>query len=217
MYDFFVQPQIDKSTNDIFGYEALMRKKINDKWIFPNDFNSLSIPKQTQLIFELSQKIKRSHNNVKHLSFNLNREQASDSNTLGELILLQKYIFPMNLIVELTEALPLKEVQFMSAILHQHHIELVIDDVGSDSNIYENVGAALPYVDRIKFALQNFRAIHLEKEITDSLAFWTAQANKYRLDMILEGIEGPGDQMLAKKSGIDIQQGYLYGKPELFK
>jgi FOG: EAL domain len=33
--------------------------------------------------------------------------------------------------------------------------------------------------------------------------------------MVIEGVEDYKDQVLAKKYGIDIQQGYLYGKPAL--
>lgn len=31
--------------------------------------------------------------------------------------------------------------------------------------------------------------------------------------MVLEGVENANDQVLAKKFGINIQQGFLYGKP----
>jgi len=50
-------------------------------------------------------------------------------------------------------------------------------------------------------------------KIPEYLAFWVQQAKKYSLDMILEGVEDAKDQLVAKKYGIDIQQGYLYGKP----
>src|SRR5699024_2342274 len=142
-------------------------------------------------------KVNKTNSGAKQISFNLNHRQPYDPHTLGELILLQKNIQPLILIVESTEALPLQDVKFLSVVLHHHHIELAIDDVGSDTNVYENVGAALPYVDRIKFALQNFRADHLEKNIGSCLSFWIKQAKKNHLEMILEGIEDPNDQKLA--------------------
>jgi EAL domain-containing protein (putative c-di-GMP-specific phosphodiesterase class I) len=52
-------------------------------------------------------------------------------------------------------------------------------------------------------------------KIPEYLSFWVHQAKKYCLDMVLEGVEDSKDQILAQKYGINIQQGYLYGKPSM--
>lgn len=52
-------------------------------------------------------------------------------------------------------------------------------------------------------------------KIPEYLSFWVKQAERYCLDMVLEGVEDYRDQILAKNFGIDIQQGYLYGKPSM--
>ncbi len=117
--------------------------------------------------------------------------------------------------IELTEAMPLDKIKEFSLLLHQYDISLVIDDVGTGSNTFDNIKHSLPYVDKIKFAMQNLRMEGHAEKIPDYLSFWVQQAKKYCLDVVLEGVEDCKDQLLAQKFGIDIQQGYLYGKPAM--
>ena len=42
-YSFFVQPQVNKSTDTLVGYEVLLRKEDNGNWHLPEDFTELSI------------------------------------------------------------------------------------------------------------------------------------------------------------------------------
>jgi len=171
---------------------------------------------QVTLVEETANAIKlNSGNNKVVLSFNLNREQANDPLALGAVISLKKRILPIALIIELTESMPLDQIKEFSLLLHQYGISLVIDDVGTGSNTFDNIKHLLPYVDKIKFAMQNLRMSGQADKIPDSLKFWVDQAKKFRLDLILEGVEDAKDQLLAKKYGIDIQQGYLYGKPAM--
>lgn len=214
-YSFFVQPQIDKSNNTIFGYEILLRKENNGNWHLPADFTELSIEDQVQLVEKTASTIKQHNGENKTLSFNLNNEQASDPYTLGEIIALKKRINPISLTIEFTEAMTLNLVKEFSLLLHQHGISLVIDDVGTGSNTFDNIKHSLPYVDKIKFAMQNLRMEGKAENIPEALSFWVQQAKKYCLDMVLECVEDCKDQILAQKFGIDIQQGYLYGKPQM--
>lgn len=214
-YSFFVQPQVNKSNNTIFGYEVLLRKEDNGAWHLPQDFTELSIADQVALVEKTASTIKNHLGNNKVLSFNLNQEQANDPSTLGEIIALKKRINPVSLIIEFTESMPLEQVKEYSILLHQHNISLVIDDVGTGSNTYDNIKNSLPYVDKIKFAMQNLRTEGKTDKIPEYLSFWVKQAEKYCLDMVLEGVEDCKDQLLAQKFGINIQQGYLYGKPTM--
>lgn len=181
----------------------------------PEDFTELSIEDQVKLVEETASTIKHHLGEDKVLSFNLNKEQAEDPLTLGEIIALKKRINPVSLVIELTEYMPLNQVKEYSLLLHQYGIALVIDDVGTGSNTFDNIKNALPYVDKIKFAMQNLRMDGNADMIPECLSFWVKQAEKYCLDMILEGVEDCKDQIMAKNFGIDIQQGYLYGKPAM--
>lgn len=193
----------------------LLRKRNEDgNWSVPSDFTELPINEQTALIERTSSILQTATKN-KVLAFNLNNEQANDPLTIGAIITLKKRIDPAALTIELTEAPTLPEIKEISTMLHQYHIDLVLDDVGTGSNTYKNVRHLLPYVDQIKFAMQNLRMSGDAEKIPECLSFWVKQAKKYCLNMVLEGVEDKSDQTLAKKFGINIQQGYLYGKPSL--
>ncbi|WP_125588457.1 EAL domain-containing protein [Companilactobacillus jidongensis] len=214
MYKFFAQPQVNEENNSIFGYELLLRTDDNGSWKLPKDFTAISIADQTKLLEQIAVKLNTALHDVV-LAFNLNQKQANDPLTLGAIITLKKRIDPAALTIELTEAPTLSEMKEISTLLHQYNIDVVLDDVGTGSNTYDNVINLLPYVDQIKFAMQNLRMSGNAEEIPECLSFWVDMAQKYRLEIVLEGVEDKADQVLAKKFGISIQQGYLYGKPAL--
>ncbi|NLR10218.1 MULTISPECIES: EAL domain-containing protein [Lactobacillaceae] len=214
MYRFFVQPQINQNDHKIFGYEVLLRKQKDQSWVLPQHFTDISVEEQTALLEQTVAALDTTTNKLV-LAFNLNNQQLRDPFTLGNIITLKKRINPAALTIELTEAPTLPEVQLFSLAFHQYGIKLVLDDVGTGSNIYDNIHHLLPYVDEIKFAMQNLRMENREADIPDALAFWSKIAKHYRLQLVLEGVENSEDQQLAKKFGITLHQGYLYGKPSL--
>ncbi|APX71528.1 EAL domain-containing protein [Companilactobacillus allii] len=214
MYRFFAQPQVNEEDKSIFGYELLLRTNENGFWTLPKDFTKISIDDQAALLEVISKKLHTELHDIK-LAFNLNQKQASDPFTLGSIIALKKRINPAALTIELTEAPTLEEMKEISFMLHQYKIAIVLDDVGTGSNTYDNVKHLLPYVDQIKFAMQNLRMDGDAEKIPSCLSFWVDLAKKFRLELVLEGVEDKEDQSLAKKFGINIQQGYLYGKPAL--
>ncbi|MFC6165129.1 EAL domain-containing protein [Lactiplantibacillus dongliensis] len=214
MYKFFVQPQINEQDHSIYGYEALLRKRQKDTWTLPTNFSEISLDDQTKLIEQTAADLKTSLTN-KVIAFNLNREQIDNPLTLGAIVALKKRLNPAALTIELTDAPTLDEVQRYSLLLHQYGMKLVLDDVGTGTNTYDNIKNLLPFVDQIKFAMQNLRMSGQANQIPELLAFWTNIARQYRLEMVLEGVEDHHDQLLADKYGIKIHQGYLYGKPEI--
>ena len=214
MYRFFVQPQINQDNHRVFGYEVLLRKQQHDCWVLPKHFTDISIPEQTKLLEETANSLHTAVNN-QVLAFNIDNQQLRNPLTLGSIIALKKRIAPAALTIELTEAPSLEEIKAFSLAVHQYGIDLVLDDVGTGSNTYQNIRDLLPFVDEIKFAMQNLRQTGEEALIPSSLAFWAQVARDYRLRLILEGVEDEKDQALAKKNHITLHQGYLYGKPSL--
>jgi EAL domain-containing protein (putative c-di-GMP-specific phosphodiesterase class I) len=214
MYRFFVQPQVDQRQQSVFGYELLLRKEQHGHWAVPAKFTELSLDKQVHLLEELAgQLATKATNQV--LALNLNREQAEDELMLGTIIYLKKRLNPAALTIELTESATLTEIQKYSMLFHQYGIQLSIDDVGTGSNTFDNIKDALPFVDQIKFAMQNLRMSGKADQIPTALAFWNTIAHDYHLDLILEGVEDEHDQQMAQQLGIELHQGYYYGKPQL--
>lgn len=214
MYRFFVQPQINQDDHRVFGYEVLLRKQEDNTWVLPNHFTDISVADQAKLLEETAESLHTAINN-QVLAFNLNNQQLRNPLTLGTIIALKKRITPVALTIELTEAPTLEEMKSFSLAVHQYGIGLVLDDVGTGSNTYQNIHHLLPFVDEIKFAMQNLRMSGEADLIPASLAFWAQIAREYRLRLVLEGVENAEDQALAKQFGITLHQGYLYGKPSL--
>ncbi|CAJ1227382.1 EAL domain-containing protein [Lactiplantibacillus xiangfangensis] len=214
MYRFFVQPQVDQQQKQVFGYELLLRKESQGRWIVPEKFTELPLDKQGQLLETLAHQLSTKATN-QVLALNLNREQAEDRLMLGTIIYLKKRLNPAALTIELTENPTLDEIQKYSLFFHQYGIKLSIDDVGTGSNTFDNIHHLLPFVDQIKFAMQNLRMHGQAGLIPQAVSFWHKIADRYQLEFILEGIEDGNDLLMAKKSGINLHQGYYYGKPQL--
>ncbi|WP_130844966.1 EAL domain-containing protein [Lactiplantibacillus mudanjiangensis] len=212
MFKFFVQPQVDVHDRQVYGYETLLRKYGPDGWRVPTNFLELSIAEQATLLEQTAQELgpKLAH---QFLAFNLNQAQFDLPDTLPTILKLKQRLKSVNLAIEFTEAPTLAQMKHYSEVLHAHDMMLDLDDVGTGSNTYANIKAFLPYADKIKFAMQNLRMTGDADKIPEQLAFWTQQAEKNQLTMILEGIEDPQDQALAAKYQVTIHQGYFYSQP----
>ncbi|MFD1548583.1 EAL domain-containing protein [Levilactobacillus fuyuanensis] len=213
MYRFFVQPQINAVTQKLAGYELLLRSYCHDYWVTPTDFTALPMDQQVSLSYQEITNILKDHQDNPEISLNLNREQFTDRRTIGHLIHLKKSVQNLNLIVELTEAPSLEELHRYVAIYQAYDIKLSLDDVGTDNPWCEAIQDVLPFMDSIKFAMQNYRFQHRQKEMMTSLNFWRNVADTYHLKFTLEGIEDKGDVDLAKRYNVGMTQGYYYSKP----
>ncbi len=218
MYRYFIQPQFNKFTNSVFGYEMLIRKWQDGRWQLPKDFASIPIEIQTELLkqaaIELSLK-------VESVSFNLNRTQFVNAHINEALIAAQQQIYPIILTVEVTEEpndhVTIDQLRQQIEIYDQHGIEISLDDVATGVNTLDHIKPLLTEVTEIKLAMQNFREEKRDAEIEDQLRIWTQVTDQYQLRLILEGVENDAEDQLADRFDIAIRQGYYYGKPHLFK
>ncbi|MDT7014064.1 EAL domain-containing protein [Levilactobacillus namurensis] len=219
MYRYFLQPQLDASNNSLIGYELLIRQQVAGKWALPHDFASIPIDVQADLIRRTAQKIILK---VGSVSFNTNQSQFIDPTIAQAILSAQKQIYPMNLVLEVTEEVTDQHVTNRQIIdqvhyFDEHGIQLSLDDIGTGINTYDHIKPILPYASEIKFAMQNFRQEGRAAEIPDALAFWKRIADQHRLRLILEGVENQAEHDMANDLGIDYRQGWFYGKPHLLK
>ncbi|MDT6981030.1 EAL domain-containing protein [Levilactobacillus zymae] len=219
MYRYFLQPQLDVSNNSLIGYELLIRQKVADKWVLPHNFASIPIDVQAELIQRTAQKLMLKIGSV---SFNTNRKQFIDNTIARAILSAQQQIYPLNLILEVTEeatdeAITNQQVIDQVHFFDQHGIQLSLDDVGTGINTYDHLKPVLPYASEIKFAMQNFRQEKREAEIPANLKFWKQVADQHHLRLILEGVENQAEHDMANDLQIDLRQGWFYGKPHLFK
>lgn len=90
MYRFFVQPQVDAITQKLAGYELLLRSYSHDYWVTPKDFTALPMEQQVSLSYQEITNILQNNPDNPEISLNLNRQQFTDSRTIGHLIHLKK-------------------------------------------------------------------------------------------------------------------------------
>ena len=219
MYRYFLQPQIDVLNNSLIGYEMLIRQQIDDKWVLPHDFASIPIDVQADLIQRTAQKLILKIGSV---SYNVNRSQFIDPTIAQAIIDAQQQIYPITLVLEVTEEITDKAISTQQLIdqvhyFDEHGIQLSLDDVGTGVNTYDHLEHVLSYASEIKFAMQNFRQEDCADEIPDNLKFWKKIAEEYKLRLILEGVENQAEHDMANRLQIDLRQGWFYGKPHLFK
>ncbi|NLR08754.1 MULTISPECIES: EAL domain-containing protein [Lactobacillaceae] len=219
MYRYFLQPQLDVLNNSLIGYELLIRQRVDGKWTLPHDFESIPIDIQADLITRTAKKLMLKIGSV---SFNVNQSQFIEPTIAQAIIAAQKQIYPVNLVLEVTEERTDKHVTNQQIIeqvhfFDDHGIQLSLDDIGTGINTYEHLKPILPYASEIKFAMQNFRQEGREAEIPKNLKFWKSIADQYKLRLILEGVENQDEADMADELEIDLCQGWFYGKPHLFK
>ncbi|WP_203641814.1 EAL domain-containing protein [Levilactobacillus andaensis] len=219
MYRYFLQPQLDVSNNSLIGYELLIRQQVDGKWVLPHDFASIPIDVQADLIDRTAKKLALKIGSV---SFNVNQSQFIDPTIANAIIAAQRHIYPVNLVLEVTEEVTDKKVSNQQIIdqvhfFDDHLIQLSLDDIGTGVNTYDHLEPILPYASEIKFAMQNFRQEKRENEIPEALNFWNKIAKQYKLRLILEGVENEEEHEMADDLEIDLRQGWFYGKPHLFK
>ncbi|WP_407892748.1 diguanylate cyclase domain-containing protein [Lacticaseibacillus sp. N501-2] len=212
-YAFFAQPIMDASAQppQVWCNELLLRTYdiAQGRWVLPNSFD-LAIDLQVQLIY---QAVANAHS--KNVAINLTLAQFADPQTAYALIAcLQSHDGPDALTVEIVDVPDLATTRSISAIYRAAGIQIHIDDVGSD-NSFELVQQLIPYVDGVKFAMQNLRQTESTQRIQERIRFWAEVAQKNSLQIILEGVEAQADIDFVEALGIHYFQGYFFAKPAL--
>ncbi len=210
-YQYFAQPIENITTGSVVVYELLLRQwdDKNACWYVPENFDL-----SASLIIELLESAIKKLGN-RRVSINLTYEQFADSEIEKAITTFaQKRMTNRQLTVELVNAPNLAILRAMSPVYRAAGIMIAIDDVGSD-NIYKNVSDLLPYINIVKFALQNMRqdTTDIAMRLIESLNFWLMRAEEHRLVFIFEGIESEEDLKLANNLGVTRGQGYYFSRP----
>lgn len=221
MYRYFIQPQLDKFNNSLIGYEMLIRYRetVTAPWTLPASFDKIPITAQIELLQATARELALK---VGSVSINFNRKQFLNPDIASAVIAAQKQLFPIKVIVEVTEE-PGESAYALDALITQirhfraNGLELSLDDVGTGINVYDHIAPLLPLAAEIKFAMQNFRVADRASEIPTQLRFWNEVATANGQRLILEGVETAAEDQLADSLDIPLRQGYYYGKPHLFK
>lgn len=182
----------------------------HERWVLPDMFE---ISSNTQL--DLVKRV-LAQSSARSVALNLTQSQFCDptlARALTEFKNSQEG--PDELTVEITEVPDMMTTRSITAIYRASDVKINIDDVGSD-NSYELVHDLLPYVDGVKFALQNLRQNNNAETLRERVRFWAQVAQENQLRFILEGVENASEIRQAYEHlGIEFFQGYYFNKPNL--
>lgn len=210
-YCYFSQGIYDiaKEEPSMYYHELLLRTydSMQKRWILP-DYFEIPVWMQITLLKDFME-----HTDVQNFNLNLTASQFEDIEVARALTQFAKSSEgPNRLTIEITDLKDSQTTRRISALYRSADMKIMIDDVGSD-NSFELVRGALPYVNGMKFAMQNLRKVASDAELEERVNFWYKTAQENNLDFILEGVETEDDLKMAKKLGIPYAQGYFFGKP----
>lgn len=212
-YTYFTQGIVNvEDDNRRFRNELLLRMFDNehDRWILPEMFD---ISVDTQI--DLMQKA-LAVTGVRRLAINLTTKQFADESVAQALVAFKNNQHgPDELTIEITDVPDVLITRQITAIYRAGNVRINIDDVGSD-NSFEVVRELLPYVDGVKFAMQNLRKSNNDAMLRERITFWSEIAKDNHLGFILEGVENADEVAFAHDQlGITLMQGYYFNKPTL--
>lgn len=221
---FFYQPQIELSDNSIYGYEALARWHHPEHGLIkPADF--ISFLEKNSLISTLSLSLLHaSLTEIRSLpgtdktkfSINVSTDQLNELD-LPDYIhsdLLANDIEPARLTIEITETGLIRDNKSTLDILARFRLKgfnLAIDDFGTGSAMYEHL-QKLP-INELKIDKSFVTKCLTDMKSKVIVEHTVSLAKQLGLRTVAEGVESGEVAAYLKDVGVDIAQGYYFGKP----
>lgn len=219
---FYYQPIVNLNTNQICGYEALLRWKKNDEIILPDEFFPLMEQGRVQLLLNkwvirhACRKIKMHPNIFKHsLSVNVSVEQLYDNfidNLQHELN--RNQIDPNKIIIEVTETTLIKKIEdaiYILQALKEMGIKVSLDDFGTG---YSSLSYIKYFpVSSIKIDRSFISGLPDNPESIAIVNAIIGMAHALNLEVIAEGVETKEQLNYLREKQCDKYQGFLFSKP----
>jgi diguanylate cyclase (GGDEF)-like protein len=217
------QPQVDLSSSELVGAEALLRWESPTRGpVPPSDF--IPLAEETGLIVALGEHVLREAcmeavrwPSAAKVAVNISSIQFERSDLVGivERALADSGLPPSRLCLEITESLFIQDAAGVSealARLRTLGIEIALDDFGTG---YSSLGYINRFpLDKIKIDRSFVRGLPLDAEATAIIRAIIGMSESLHLRVIAEGVETLEQASLLRLIGCAEGQGYFYGKPE---
>lgn len=223
-FDLFFQPIVNHNTGDALGAEALLRFKLDDKYIPPTKI--IPLLEETGLIIAVGEfiikraclflnQVRKYHPNFR-VSINVSYIQILKGvDFISFFDILRDYNLPNDaFIVELTESGYLESNELVNNAwkgLKNNGFGIAIDDFGTGYSNIHNISMLNPNIIKID---KSFTDAALKSsydfELLRNLILMAHEINTY---VIVEGIEKKEDLLRIISLNPDFIQGYYYSKP----
>jgi diguanylate cyclase (GGDEF)-like protein/PAS domain S-box-containing protein len=221
------QPQVKARTEEIVGFEALVRWDHPEKGvIFPGEF--IPIAEETGLIIQLGNHVletacadlclwrKEGLVNAR-ISINFSSVQVDQDNFIENIVsVLSKYEIPGNCLeVEITENVIMRDMTHVIQKLRhltRLGIKIAIDDFGTG---YSSLSYLQQFpISTLKIDKSFVNSIHVSEGGTSIVDAIVAMAKGLKLNLVAEGVENISQLDYLKELGCHQIQGFLFGRAE---
>lgn len=222
----YYQPQINISTKNIIGLEALIRWKNPELgMISPGEFIPLAekfglINSIGQWVFETACRQNKAWQDMGlppvRMAVNLSVEQFRNPNLIQMIrqVLLETGLEPKYVELEITESVAIKETNSVIPVLAELRslgVTISIDDFGTEYSSLARI-KNLP-IDRIKMAMEFVHGITVSDKDEAIAKVIITLANNLGLKVIAEGVETETQLNFLEKRICDEVQGFYFYKP----
>lgn len=220
----FYQPIVDAAKMKIIGFEALLRWKHEDKFIYPSDF--IPICEQTGFIVEVGEWVLRESckqwrrwydNDIKiYISVNITFKQIETPSFIEMVMSAIKdaKMDPKYLILEITENGTMQNVELAINVLNDIKklgVRIALDDFGTGYSSLSHVNR-LP-IDILKIDRSLINNIETYDENFEIVKSIISMSHSLNIKVVTEGVETEDQLKVLKNLQSDSIQGYLISKP----
>jgi diguanylate cyclase (GGDEF)-like protein len=225
-FEMYYQPQYDSNTNEIVGFEALVRWNHPERGLIPPQ-QFIPVAEETGLIVPLGRQIidmattaiaewQRSGLTKARMAINVSAKQLRDASFTQTLsaILDKNQCLPEWLELEITESSVMKNTEHTIKLLHQirrRGITISIDDFGTGYSSLAYL-KKLP-INKVKIDRSFICNLPEDKDDAEITKAIISMSQSLNLDIIAEGIETDKQRAFVNSEGCYMIQGYLYSKP----
>ena len=215
----YFQPIVCLETNEIYGYEALLRGPAGT--YFESPVILFSMARETEMVLELDilsfQKVLAHMEHIPSplkLFFNVSPESFY-SPMFREIVLMAKeHIPPARMVLEVTRKrriLEYKAFRDAAEYFKQKGFRLAVDDAQSGTLSLHTILELVP--DFVKVDISVVRGIASDKEKQRLFRQFINYCEKQGAELIPEGVESREEKEFIKKQGARLAQGFLFSRP----
>lgn len=216
------QPILSLSERRLVGYEALTRGPSNGPLHSPLPLFSIarSSGRLSQLELLCRRQACARFRDLKldgKLFLNVSPESLLEpTHQPGRTLqLLQTFgISPNDVVIELTEQTPIEDFTLLDTALHHYRamgFSIALDDLGAGYSSLRLWSELRP--DYVKIDRHFIEGIHQDVVKREFVGSILKMAHASRAQVIAEGIELPEELAVLSEMGVDLVQGYLFGRP----